>query len=69
MRAEPYFVYMLASRIGGTIYIGATGNLRQRISQHREKAAPGFTSQYGVTRLVWYEAFGSMPLAFNASGR
>jgi len=55
MRAEPYFVYMLASRIGGTIYIGATGNLRQRVSQHRLKAAPGFTARYGVTRLVWFE--------------
>ena len=48
-------VYILASRKHGTLYIGVTGALIQRISEHREGVRPGFTSRYGVKRLVWYE--------------
>jgi len=48
-------VYMLASRKHGTLYIGVTSALIQRISEHREGTCPGFTSRYGVTRLVWFE--------------
>ena len=50
-------VYMLASRKHGTIYIGVTGELVQRISQHRADVRPSFTSEYGVKRLVWFEQF------------
>jgi putative endonuclease len=50
-------VYMLASRRHGTIYIGVTGELVRRISQHRAETRPGFTSRYGVKRLVWFEQF------------
>jgi putative endonuclease len=48
-------VYMLASRKHGTIYIGVTGELNRRISQHREGLRPGFTNTYEVKRLVWFE--------------
>jgi putative endonuclease len=48
-------VYMMASGKHGTLYIGVTGCFIPRVSQHREKLKSGFTSRYGVTRLVWYE--------------
>ncbi|WP_336071910.1 GIY-YIG nuclease family protein [Nitratireductor rhodophyticola] len=49
------YVYMLASQKRGTIYIGVTNDLGRRIVEHKEGRIPGFTSRYGVTRLVWYE--------------
>jgi putative endonuclease len=48
---------MLASGRHGTLYIGITNNLPRRMSEHRSKAAPGFTAQYDVTHLVWYESY------------
>ena len=47
-------VYLLASQRNGTLYIGVTSNLIQRIWQHREGLAEGFTKKYGVKTLVWY---------------
>ena len=51
-----YFVYILASKLGGTLYIGVTNDLIRRTYEHRQKLVRGFTKQYGVTKLVWYEA-------------
>lgn len=51
------FVYIMASRRNGTLYIGVTGNLVQRAYQHREGLIDGFTKQHGCKRLVWYAAF------------
>jgi len=48
-------VYVLASRKHGTLYVGVTSDLPLRISQHRAGIYGGFTYQYGVKRLVWYE--------------
>ncbi|OYX60797.1 MAG: endonuclease [Novosphingobium sp. 32-60-15] len=53
-------VYILASQPRGTLYIGVTSNLIGRLWQHREGAIPGFTSQYGVHRLVYFELFDEM---------
>lgn len=53
-------VYILASQPRGTLYIGVTSNLIGRLAQHREGALPGFTKQYGVNRLVYFERFGEM---------
>jgi len=50
-----FYVYILASRRNGTLYTGMTDNLSGRIWQHRQDAVPGFTKQYGVKLLVWYE--------------
>ena len=50
-----YWVYILASGIGGTLYIGVTNNLVRRIYEHREGFVPGFTKRYEVHRLVYYE--------------
>ena len=53
-------VYILASRHYGTLYIGVTSDLIARLWQHRNNATPGFTSRYGVYRLVHFEMFGDM---------
>jgi len=54
-RERTFWVYILASRIGGTLYIGVTSDLVRRVYEHKEKLIPGFTSEYGVHRLVYYE--------------
>lgn len=56
-------VYMLASQRNGTLYIGVTSDLIKRIWQHREGLAEGFTKQYGVKMLVWYEQHATMQSA------
>ena len=56
-------VYLLASHRNGTLYLGVTSNLLQRIHQHREGLLKGFTSDYGVHRLVWFEQLGTMEMA------
>lgn len=53
-------VYILASKRNGTLYVGVTSNLPQRISQHKAGAADGFTKKYGVHTLVWYEYLPTM---------
>lgn len=51
----PYYVYLLASRRHGTLYLGVTNDPVRRVHEHKSKAVPGFTAQYGVGHLVWYE--------------
>jgi putative endonuclease len=50
-----YWVYILASRPGGTLYIGITNDLIRRVYEHREGLARGFSKRYGVKMLVYYE--------------
>jgi len=50
-----YFVYILASQRNGTLYVGSTSNLIQRIWQHKNNIILGFTSKYCVNQLVYYE--------------
>jgi len=50
-----FYVCILASRRNGTLYIGMTDNLIQRVWMHRNGLLPGFTKRYGVKTLVWYE--------------
>ena len=49
------YVYLLASRKYGTLYLGVTKDLVRRVYEHKSKAVGGFTSRYGVAKLVWYE--------------
>jgi len=51
------YVYILASRRNGTLYIGVTSDIVRSIWQHREGASPGFAEKYGCKTLVYYEAF------------
>ena len=55
--------YMLASKRNGTLYIGVTSDLAQRVWQHKNDVAEGFTKSYRVHTLVWYEAHETMESA------
>jgi putative endonuclease len=52
-----YYVYILASRKDGAIYLGVTNDLIRRIYEHRIKAVRSFTSKYNIARLVWFEIY------------
>ncbi|MCW0199929.1 GIY-YIG nuclease family protein [Sphingopyxis sp.] len=62
-------VYLLASRRNGTLYTGVTSNLLQRIHQHREGLIPGFTREYGVKFLMWFEQHATMDAAIQREKR
>ena len=57
---KEYFVYILASKRNGTLYIGITSDLIKRVWQHRNKIGAGFTAQYNVTLLVYYEMYNAV---------
>lgn len=50
-----YYVYILASKRNGTLYIGVTNDLKRRIYEHKHDLVKGFTKEYGVHDLVYYE--------------
>jgi putative endonuclease len=52
-----YYVYILASRRDGAIYVGITNDLVRRVYEHRIKAVPGFTKKYNITQLVCFETY------------
>ena len=52
---KSYYIYILASRRNGTLYIGVTSDLIKRVWQHKNKFVEGFTEKYGVDKLVYYE--------------
>ena len=56
-------VYILASKFRGVLYTGVTSNLPQRIWQHKQKLVAGFSRQYNVERLVWFEMHADMQAA------
>ena len=58
-----FYVYILASRRNGTLYIGQTDNLNRRVFEHKSGAVPGFTARYEVKKLVWFEAHESRETA------
>ncbi len=51
------FVYIVASKRNGTLYIGVTSDLAGRVWQHKQGTFDGFTKQYGCKTLVWFERF------------
>ena len=57
MKARSFYVYILASRIGGTLYIGLTNDLIRRVAEHKMKSVDSFTKKYEVARLVYFEQF------------
>jgi len=60
-----YYVYLLASRKHGTLYLGVTNDLIRRVYQHKSKALAGFTAKYGVNRLVWFETHDDVTAAIS----
>lgn len=57
MNEKQYFVYILANKKNGVLYIGVTNNLRRRIYEHKNKLTSGFTKKYNISKLVYYEIF------------
>jgi putative endonuclease len=55
MLEKQYYIYILASKKHGTLYVGVTGNLIERVYVHKQKYIEGFTKKYGVDKLVYYE--------------
>ena len=51
-----YWVYILASKLGGTLYVGVNNDLVRRVYEHREGLAESFTKRYGIKTLVYFEA-------------
>ena len=54
-----YYVYIMTNKTR-TLYTGVTNNLEKRVLQHKRKLLPGFTYQYNISRLVYYETFGDI---------
>jgi putative endonuclease len=55
--ARQYYVYILASRPGGALYVGVTNNLVRRVAEHRQGLVKGHTMRYGIDRLVYFEPY------------
>ena len=64
-----YYVYLLASQRNGTLYIGMTSDLSRRIWEHKTKFLKGFTAQYGVDKLVYYEEYQDVSIAIQREKR
>ena len=64
-----YYVYLLASKPYGTLYVGVTSDLERRVAEHKNKLVPGFTRRYRVDRLVWFEAHASVEAAIGREKR
>ena len=58
-----YFVYLLASKPRGTLYIGVTNDLVRRVHEHKNQLCDGFTQRYDVHQLVWFETTESIEAA------
>ena len=65
MNKEKYFIYILASQRNGTIYVGLTNNLIRRIYQHKNNLLEGFTKNYSVHNLVYYEEYNDVNIAIS----
>ncbi|HKQ46132.1 MAG TPA: GIY-YIG nuclease family protein [Rhizomicrobium sp.] len=67
--SKAYYVYILASKRNGTLYIGVTNDLVRRVWEHREGLVPGFTKTYRVKMLVYFEVFGDITQAISREKR
>ena len=54
------YVYIMTNRPNGTLYVGVTNDIARRAYEHRQGLARGFTSRYGLRRLVWFKPFASI---------
>jgi len=55
--AKSFYVYILATRKDGPLYVGIASDLHKRVFEHKTHAIPGFTARYNVDRLVYFETF------------
>mgnify|MGYP000399650663 CR=1 FL=1 len=63
------YIYIVTNKKHGTLYIGVTSNLIQRIYQHKNKIFEGFTEKYNLDKLVYYELFDDMENAIKREKR
>jgi putative endonuclease len=68
-RERSYWVYILASKIGGTLYIGVTNDLVRRVYEHKQGLVEGFTRKYEVYRLVYFEQHSDIEAAIRREKR
>jgi putative endonuclease len=54
---KQYYLYILANKRNGTLYVGVTGNLIKRVFEHKSNLAEGFTKKYNIHSLVYYEIY------------
>jgi putative endonuclease len=66
---EKSFDYILANRQNGTLYVGVTSDVIKRVWEHKNKSVQGFTIQYGVGKLVYYEQFRNADYAIKREKR
>ncbi len=66
---KTYYVYILASRRNGTLYIGVTSDLQRRVYEHKQGLVLGFTKKYGVKLLVYFETFTDIGAAIHRESR
>ncbi|HUW20519.1 MAG TPA: GIY-YIG nuclease family protein [Sedimentisphaerales bacterium] len=52
---KTFYIYIMANK-SGTLYVGITSNIKNRVSQHKNKLIPGFTAKYNITRLLYFES-------------
>ena len=69
MGSRSYYVYILASRLGGTLYIGVTNDLIRRVAEHKLKLTEGFTKKYDIFKLVYFEQFDDVENAIKREKR
>jgi putative endonuclease len=67
--AQGYYGYILASKIGGTLYVGVTNNLIRRVFEHKSGTVEGFTEKYAVHHLVYFEQFDDIENAIQREKR
>lgn len=67
--SKQYYIYILAGKRNGTLYIGVTSNLIKRIYEHKNNLVEGFTRRYNVHNLVYYEVVGSIESAISREKR
>lgn len=67
--SKTYYVYILASKRNGALYIGMTSNLRRRVGEHRDGLVPGFAKTHGIKKLVYYEIFDDVGRAIDRETR
>jgi putative endonuclease len=57
MKEKQFYIYIMTNPTNTVTYVGVTSNLTERISHHKAKVGPGFTSRYNINKLVYYEVY------------
>ena len=66
---KAYYVYIMANKLRGTLYVGVTSDLQRRAWEHRNKVVPGFTAKHNIDRLVYFEMFDDIEQAIRREKR